>query len=96
MMRVMRTASSNLPGTSAYPGARRCTSTGAKMMPAAHTTPTTMISAVATRLTSRTASSLLRWLRYSLKVGTKALDSAPSANRSRVRLGIRNPSMNAS
>src|SRR5579885_3081270 len=96
MMRVMVTASSNFPGTAEKPGANRRTSAGAKIMPAAHRLPTSTISAVATRFARRAASALPRVARYSVKVGTKALESAPSANRSRVRLGMRNPSMNAS
>ena len=60
MMRVMRTASSNFPGTAAYPGASRCTSTGAKIIPSAHTTPTTMMIALATRFARRAACGLSR------------------------------------
>jgi hypothetical protein len=41
----------------------RCTSTGAKIIPAAHTAPTMMNSAVVTRLASRAASSLPRVVR---------------------------------
>ena len=78
------------------PGASRCTSDGREDHAQRAHAPTTMIIAVATRFARRAASSLLRVARYSVKVGTKALDSAPSANRSRVRLGMRKPSMNAS
>ncbi len=96
IVRVMVTASSSFPGTSAKCGTSHRTSCGAKIIPAAHRLPTTIISAVATRFANRAASSLVRVDRYSVNVGTKALDNAPSANRSRVRLGMRNPSMNAS
>ncbi len=92
MMRVMR------DGQLEFAGHRRVARAPAdapararRSCPARTARPTTMISAVATRFTRRAASSLLRLARYSVKVGTKALESAPSANRSRVRLGMRKP-----
>lgn len=47
--RVMRTASSNLPGVAWKPGARRPTSPGANRTPRAQKTPTTTMMALATR-----------------------------------------------
>src|SRR5262249_59261737 len=72
------------------------TSAGAKMTPSAHRPPTVMIRAVATRFASRAASCLFFVVRYSVNVGTNADDRAPSANRSRVRFGIRKPKLKAS
>ena len=96
MMRVIFTASSNLPGTWRNPSASKRTSVGLKMTPNTQTTPTIRISAVATRF-ERTAASLLPFCEsVCVKMGTKAEDRAPSANRSRVRLGMRNPSRKAS
>jgi hypothetical protein len=65
-------------------------------MPKAHKLPTTIRTAVVTRLARTAASLRLFVLRYWVKVGTNADESAPSAKRSRVRLGMRNPSRNAS
>ena len=50
MMRVMRTAMSNFPGTLWKPGAKVDTSCGAKAMPSRQTAPTMTMMAVATRL----------------------------------------------
>src|ERR1035438_542172 len=89
MMRVSSTASSNLPGTARNPGASRATSCGLKIMPSAHTAPTTRTSAVATTFESSAASRFPLPVRYWAKTGTKAEEKAPSANRLRVRLGMR-------
>ena len=97
MMRVMLMASWNLPGSaSSHPGASRPTSTGLNTVPSTHSAPTIRITAVPTRLESSAASFFPLVARYSVKVGTKAEESAPSANRSRVRLGMRKPREKAS
>ena len=96
MMRVSSTASSNLPGTCSNPGAISRTSCGVRTIPATHRAPTTSSRAVATTLDSSRAARLSLPARYSVKIGTKAEERAPSANRLRVRLGMRIPSRNAS
>src|SRR5438270_2748966 len=96
MIRVITTASANLAGSERKPVARTVTSAGAKTTPSAQIVPTTTMSAVATRFASSTTSLRLRVVRYSVKVGTNADERAPSANRSRVRLGMRKPRLNAS
>ena len=94
--RVIFTASSNLPGTWRYPSAIRWTRTGLKITPKIQNEPTSKISAVATRFDKTAASLRPFWAKVCVKMGTKADESAPSANRSRVRFGIRKPSRKAS
>ena len=97
MMRVMVMASSNFPGIGGRPSRRqKRDQRRANATPSAHTAPTTRITAVPTRLASSAASLRPLVARYCEKVGTNAEESAPSANRSRVRFGIRKPSENAS
>jgi hypothetical protein len=97
MMRVSAMARENLPGSAvAQPGASSPTSAGLNTAPKMHTRPTIRITAVAARLESSAASFFPLVERYSVKVGTKAEDRAPSAKRSRVRFGMRKPRENAS
>src|SRR5437667_2319737 len=96
MMRVSATVSSTLPGMSAKPGAMAVTSAGANQMPASVMAPTTIASAFTTRLASRQAAASPSCSRRQVKVVTKAAESAPSANRSRSRFGMRKAVMKAS
>ena len=95
-MRVSTTVSSNLPGTSVKAPASRCTSGSAKTMAATTSVPVTRINAFSTELPSCQARSRPSMVRALLKVGTSAALIAPSANRSRSRLGTRNATRNAS
>ena len=91
----MTTAASK-PPLSFKPEAMTQTSTGAP------TTPSTQVIARATNKTVPTA--LTRswvawspcWVRLSARMGTKACEKAPSANRRRSRLGMRNATLKAS
>ena len=96
MMRVSSTVNSNLPGTRANPGASSRTNCGLKTNPSTQTAPAASVRAVATTCASSAASSAVPVASASAKVGTKAEASAPSANRFRVRLGMRKPVRNAS
>src|SRR5207248_840028 len=96
MMRVSATVSSTLPGMSAKPGAMAVTSAGANQMPASVMALTTIASAFTTRLASRQAAASPSCSRRQVKVVTKAAESAPSANRSRSRFGMRKAVMKAS
>ena len=96
MMRVISTVSSTLPGMSANPGAIAWTMAGANHIPSNVRMPTTTASALITRLASRQAAASPPRSRYCVKVLTKAADSAPSANRSRRRFGMRKAVMKAS
>src|SRR6202020_2921429 len=61
-----------------------------------HMTPSTTAVSVATLLARRHAASLPPRAMVLLKVVTKAVDSAPSANRSRSRFGMRKAAVKAS
>ena len=65
-------------------------------MPTTHSTPSTEAVIVATLFASRHASSSLPRAMVLLKVVTKAVDNAPSAKRSRSKLGMRNAAVKAS
>ena len=96
MILVILTASSNLPGTWRNPSANRWTRTGLKMTPKMQNEPTSRISAVATKF-DKTAASLRPFCaKVWVKMGTNAEERAPSANRSRVKLGMRKPNRKAS
>ena len=92
MIRVIEHGKLELAGIVLKSGSDQQTSIRLNSTPSAQNVPTTRMIAVATRLARRAASSLLLFARYSVKIGTNADDSAPSANRSLVRLGIRNAS----
>ena len=94
MMRVSVTVSAALAGLK--PGASVATSCGENTMPSTHIAPRTTAAMVAILLASRQAAASLLRAAVLLKVATKAVDSAPSANRSRSRLGMRNAAVNAS
>ena len=87
-MRVRSTVSSSLPGTSAYEPASRRTSGSVKSMPARTSAPVTVTSAFRSWLASRHAAVRPSCVSRRMKAGTKAALIAPSANRSRSRLGI--------
>jgi hypothetical protein len=86
-MRIRSTVSANLSGVAEKPGATTRMTRGAPSTPRAATTMSTTNRKVATRLMSRWVSASPRWLRYSARMGTKAWEKAPSANRRRSRLG---------
>ena len=65
-------------------------------MPATHNAPSTRTVSVATLLASRQAAPSPSRAMVLLKVVTKAVESAPSANRSRSRFGMRNATVKAS
>jgi len=94
MIRVSLTASGNLPGTCSIqgPGVRP----GLAEDYASRQRPPTMRTiAVATKWPTRRSRFPLV-VKYPVNVGINAEERAPSANRSRVRFGIRNPTTNAS
>ena len=66
------------------------------MMPRTTRTPVTTSSELMTRLPRRQAASRPRSASVRVKVGTNAAVIAPSANRSRSRLGTRNATLKAS
>ena len=78
------------------PGANQDTSQGADSIPAITSTLRTMVASVATLFASRQAAASPSRAVVFEKVVTNAVDSAPSANRSRSRFGIRNAMVNAS
>ena len=88
--------SSSLPGVAAYSGAIHAVSGPASTMPATVMIPVTTMRPVMTiRPSSHAASLPLVWSSR-VKVGTKAALIAPSAKRSRTRLGSRNATLYAS
>ena len=68
----------------------------AKMIPRTTSAPVTSSSELMTRLPRRQAASRPRSVSVRVKVGTNAAVIAPSANRSRSRLGTRNATLKAS
>ncbi len=96
MTRVSRTVSSILPGTLANPAAKARTSHGVVSQPTTHSASSTTSSVDMSWRPRAHASASPRRSRTSVKVGTNADDIAPSANRSRSRLGMRNATLNAS
>jgi hypothetical protein len=96
MMRVIWTVSAVLPGMVSKPGAIHATTIGAATMPASVIMPTTISRALITRLASRQAAPAPWRVRVCENVVTNAADRAPSAKRSRSRLGMRKAVMNAS
>ena len=96
MTRVSVTVSSSLPGTAAKPGANSLTRTGASHQPTAQIVRRTRPSAQNSCRPSVQASASPWVLSACVKVGTNAEDIAPSAKRSRSRLGMRNATLKAS
>jgi hypothetical protein len=94
MMRVSSTVRSAL--SASKPGAKVLTSCVENTMPRMHSAPSTNMVSVATLLASRHAASSPSRAMVLLKVVTKAVESAPSANRSRSRFGMRNATVKAS
>jgi len=94
MMRVSSTASAALAGLN--PGANAATSCGENTMPAMQISDSTTAVSVATLFARRQAASWPPRATVLLKVVTKAVDRAPSANRSRSRLGMRKAAVKAS
>jgi hypothetical protein len=78
------------------PGANTATSCGEKTMPAMQMPPRTTAVSVVTLFASRQAASSPLRVIVLLNVVTKAVDSAPSANKSRSRFGMRNAAVKAS
>ena len=87
---------SSLPEIEAKPGAKARTSHGAVTYPISHSSASTENRVTMSWRPNAQASASPRFSRYSVKVGTKADDMAPSANRSRSRFGIRNATLKAS
>ncbi len=98
MMRVSRVVSASLPGTAtkSSPDAIALVIGPANRMPSITRTPVTTSRALMTRLPRRHAASRPRVASRRVNVGTKAALIAPSAKRSRTRLGMRNATLNAS
>ena len=92
MNRVITTAASNCTN----PEAISHTMIGAPTMPSAHVTRSAQNSTVATASTSERATPSPSLVRVAASSGTKACENAPSANRRRNRLGMRNATLNAS
>ena len=93
---ITRVSPAVTPANSPNPGAVTATTWSAQAIPASTSAPTTTSTSETTVPASRHASSGPRLRRASAKVGTKALESAPSAKRSRSRLGRRNATTKAS
>src|SRR5438552_9100556 len=96
MMRISSAVSSTLPGVLAKPLARRYTSHGAASTPSAEITSSTTASSAPTVPTRSRVASAPRCRLYSARMGTKACEKAPSANRRRRMFGRRNAASKAS
>jgi hypothetical protein len=90
------TVSSNLSGDSTAPGENSAVTWGAKRTPRATTTRSTPPSVPAVRDMSCFRSSCGRVSLTSVNTGTKAVEKEPSANRRRMKFGMRNATQNAS
>src|SRR4030095_3768304 len=95
MMRVSNTVSAVLSGDQ-LPQVRRSTSCGAKTMPSSVTTLMKTAVSVATLFASRHADASPSTAIFFENVVMNAVDSAPSANKSRSRYGNQNAIKNAS
>ena len=93
---ITRVSPAAAPMCSPSPGAISAISGSAHAIPASTSAPTTTSNSDTTVPASRHAASGPRLRRTSAKVGTKALESAPSAKRSRSRLGMRKAKTKAS
>ncbi len=96
MTRVSCVVSSSLPGTSANSEAMSAVIGPAKTMARRDNVPVMTSNALMTRLPSRQACSRPRVSMVRVNAGTNAAVIAPSAKRSRSRLGMRNATLNAS
>src|SRR5262245_29418359 len=96
MMRVRLAVSADFPGMAANPGAIASTSDGASQIPSRQSPPTITAIALVTRLARRHAAASPSRSKHCVNVLTNAAESAPSANRSRSRFGMRKAVMNAS
>ena len=94
--RVRSTARSAWTGSSLNPGAMTRRIHGAPAMPTIVVRPSARIAAPSTALSIVISSSRDRVSTYSLKTGTTAVESAPSASRRRNMFGMRNATKNAS
>src|SRR5580658_8723269 len=94
MIRVRVTVSAALSGSN--PGASTATSQGAESTPMRVIALNATAASVATLLASRQAEASFSRAAVRVNTVTKAVDSAPSANRSRSRFGMRNAMVNAS
>src|SRR5882762_2285219 len=94
MTRVRVTVSAALPGSK--PGASAATSQGAVMTPSTVMALRKTAVRVATLSASRQAAASFSSAAVRVNTVTNAVDSAPSANRSRSRLGMRKAMVNAS
>ena len=89
-IRVSRTASSNFPGTWWKPKLVTSTMAGAKTIAATQMIPIRKIIALRIRLARSHAGRSPSFSQVAVNIVVKATDRAPSANRSRSRLGMRN------
>ena len=96
MIRVSFTANSTLAASPAKPSEIAWTSGRANTKPSPVNVAVTTSATPSTSCVSRCAAASPSRSRAAVKVGTKALDRAPSASRSRRRLGIRKATWNAS
>ena len=97
--KVSRTRSvvrSNLCGLSSAPGANIEATCGAKIMPSAVTSSSTPLSVPDTRASSSFSSSREPVCLTSVNTGTNAVENDPSANRRRMKLGMRKAMTKAS
>src|ERR1700689_886258 len=94
MIRVRVTVSAALSGSN--PGASTATSQGAESTPMRVIALNATAASVATLLASRQAEASFSRAAVRVNTVTKAVDSAPSANRSRSRFGMRTAMVNAS
>jgi len=96
MMRVSSTVRAYLSGEARKPGAIRVTMAGESSTPATETATRMADSSVKATRASSKASSRDFVLRYSVKTGTKAMVSEPSAKSRLNRFGIRKATKKAS
>ncbi len=94
MTRVSVTVSSALGASN--PGASAATSQGAERIPSTVMALRVTTASVATLFARRQAAASFSTAAVRVKTVTKAVESAPSANRSRSRFGMRNAMVNAS
>src|SRR5687768_2423399 len=93
---VRKTVSSSFPGTARYAPANNSTSGSANTIPITTRIPVMTMRPLMTLFARRHADALPDCERCRVKVGTKALLIAPSANRSRTRFGMRYATLYAS
>ena len=96
MMRVIRVVRASFPATWPKSGAMSRTKNGEAAMPVRVMAPTTRQIHAITLLASLQVRSIPCWVSYWVKTVTKAVLSAPSANKSLSRLGMRKATTKAS